>query len=93
MSKQQRKLADLVSVGPATLQDLAAMGIHTVEELAKREPDDLYRALEKLEGKRPDPCALDVFTAAVAQARDPKLPMEKRQWWYWSRVRKGQIQA
>jgi hypothetical protein len=29
-----------------------------------------------------------VFVAAVAQAKDPHLPVEQRQWWYWSRLRK-----
>jgi hypothetical protein len=24
----------------------------------------------------------------VAQARDPQLPVERCQWWYWSRKRK-----
>jgi hypothetical protein len=24
----------------------------------------------------------------VAQARDPQLPVERCQWWYWSRERK-----
>jgi len=32
---------------------------------------------------------LDVFRAAVAQARDPRLPAEQCQWWYWSRKRKA----
>jgi hypothetical protein len=31
---------------------------------------------------------LDVFRAAVAQARNPQLPAEQCQWWYWSRLRK-----
>jgi hypothetical protein len=34
-------------------------------------------------------CCLDVFQAAVAQAKNPKLPIDKRQWWYWSRLRKA----
>jgi len=24
----------------------------------------------------------------VAQAKDPDLPIEQRQWWYWSKLRK-----
>ena len=31
---------------------------------------------------------IDVFRAAVAQARNPRLPAEQCQWWYWSRKRK-----
>jgi hypothetical protein len=40
-------------------------------------------------GKSQDICCLDVFSAAVAQARNPQLPAEQRQWWYWSRKRKA----
>jgi hypothetical protein len=32
---------------------------------------------------------LDTFCCAVAQARDPGLPAEQRNWWYWSRLRKA----
>jgi len=83
-----RQLSDLVSVGPATLRDLDRMGIRSVGQLARQEPDRLYRRLCSLTGTRQDPCCGDVFAAAIAQARDPDLPAEKRRWWYWSRVRK-----
>ncbi len=46
--------------------------------------DDLCRLT-----RQHDVCCLDVFTAAVAQARNPWLPSEQGQWWYWSRVRKA----
>jgi len=84
-----RKLLELVSVGKKMCADFEMMGIHTVAELARREPAQLYRELCRRTGQRQDPCVLDVFHAAVAQARDPRLPLEKCQWWYWSRVRKA----
>jgi hypothetical protein len=83
-----RRLADLTSVGPAAIADFAALGIFKVEQLSDREPDQLYEELCELTGARHDPCVRDVFSAAVAQARDPNLPEEQRQWWYWTRVRK-----
>lgn len=85
----ERRLRDLVSVGPAMQRDFAMLGIHTVAELAKQEPDDLYRKLCRKTGQRQDPCVLDTFRAAVAQARDPRLPLEKCRWWYWSALRKA----
>jgi hypothetical protein len=48
----------------------------------------MYRKLCRLTGEHQDVCVFDVFCAAVAQARDPLLPPEKCQWWYWSRRRK-----
>jgi hypothetical protein len=86
--QETRKLSELVGVGKATLLDFRVLGIGTVSELALRQPRELYDELCEKTGAIHDICALDVFTAAVAQARDPNLPKEKRNWWYWSKVRK-----
>jgi nucleotidyltransferase/DNA polymerase involved in DNA repair len=84
-----RGLRDLAGIGPAMLRDFEVLGVETVEQLSKREPDELYQDLCRLTGKHHDICCLDVFTAAIKQARDPNLPVEQRNWWYWSRVRKA----
>lgn len=84
-----RGLADLISVGPAIRRDLERLGVRTVAQLARRSPERLYRELCRKTRKRQDPCVLDVFSAAVAQARDPDLPIEQCVWWYWSRKRKA----
>jgi hypothetical protein len=42
-----------------------------------------------MEGARQDPCVLDTFRCAVAQAQDPLLRPEQRNWWWWSRERKA----
>jgi hypothetical protein len=88
-SVSERKLEDLISVGPAIRRDFALLGINSVAELARREPEARYRELSRKTRSRQDICVLDTFRAAVEQARDPSLPPEKCVWWYWSRVRKG----
>jgi nucleotidyltransferase/DNA polymerase involved in DNA repair len=88
-SPAQRQLKDLISIGPAMLKDLEQLGIKSVPQLAKRQPMKMYQRLQRLTGQRVDPCVLDTFEAAVAQARNPRLPAEKCQWWYWSRKRKS----
>ena len=88
MQKLVRELADLTSVGPAMLRDFEMLGVKSVAQLAREEPKELYQRLCRLTGERQDPCVLDTFSAAVAQARDPELPPAMRQWWYWSRERK-----
>ena len=88
MEAGSRELRDLVSIVPAMLRDLRALGIQSVEELARRNPRRMYNELCRLQGPQ-DICCLDVFTAAIAQARNPDLPIEQRQWWYWSRKRKA----
>jgi hypothetical protein len=85
----QRRLEDLVSIGPAMLRDFDLLGIRSVAQLARQNPEKLYERLCAKTGQAVDICCLDVFTAAVAQARNPRLPSAQRQWWYWSRRRKA----
>jgi hypothetical protein len=84
-----RRLQDLAGIGPAMIGDFALLGVTSVDDLAGRDPDELYRELERLTQSRQDPCVLDTFRCAVAQARNPDLPREQRNWWYWSRLRKA----
>ena len=89
MATHKQRLEDLVSVGPAMAQDFELLGIRSLAQLSRRNPEKLYQRLCEVKGKAQDVCCLDVFRAAVAQARNPRLPMEQRQWWYWSRLRKA----
>lgn len=88
MERKKRRLEDLISVGPAILRDFELLGIRSVAALAKQEPKKMYERLARKTGQRQDPCVLDTFRAAVAQARNPHLPAEQCQWWWWSRKRK-----
>jgi hypothetical protein len=87
--KQHRDLQDLISLGPAMVRDLQLLGVGSVAELARQNPENLYKKLCRIIGERQDICVLDVFRAGVAQARNPRLPAEQCQWWYWSRRRKA----
>ena len=87
MATIERRLRDLVSIGPAMLKDFDLLGIRSVAQLARQKPESLYEKLCKVTGKSQDICVLDTFSAAVAQARNPKLPAEQCEWWYWSRKR------
>ena len=89
MQTEERCLQDLVSIGPAMLRDLKLLRIRSVTQLALKDPQRMYRDLCRLKRQPQDICCLDVFTAAVAQAKNPQLPVEQRQWWYWSRKRKA----
>jgi hypothetical protein len=86
---KERRLQELVSVGPATLRDFEVLGIHSVAQLAGQDAAGLYERLCRLTGEQVDICCLDVLRAAIAQAGDPWLPAEQCQWWYWSRKRKA----
>ena len=88
MRPDPRKLSDLISVGPAMLRDFEILNVRSVSQLARRNPERLYEALCREAPRHQDICCLDVFRAAVAQAKDPRLPADQCQWWYWSRSRK-----
>jgi len=89
MHREERQLSDLVSIGPAMLRDFELLGVRTVAQLARRDPEKMYEKLCQITGQAQDICCLDTFRSAVAQARNPKLPAAQRQWWYWSRKRKA----
>ncbi len=87
----RRRLQDLISVGPAMLRDFQLLRVRSISQLARRDPRKMYEKLCRITGQRIDVCCLDTFQAAVAQARNPLLPAEKCQWWYWSRRRKENL--
>ena len=89
MTGEERQLSDLVSIGPAMRCDFELLGVRTVAQLARRNPEKMYEKLCQVTGRAQDICCLDVFRAAVAQAKNPNLPIEQRLWWQWSRKRKA----
>jgi nucleotidyltransferase/DNA polymerase involved in DNA repair len=89
----QRELKDLISIGAAMLRDFALLNIKSVQELAKQDPKKLYDQLGRVANQHQDICVLDTFEAAVAQARNPRLPAEQCQWWWWSAKRKKNRKA
>lgn len=84
MSEAARKAwLRLEHVGPETVRDLERLGIERLEDLAHREPRELYDSLCKHTGERQDPCVLDVFSMLVSRAKgNPARP-----WWEFSRQR------
>jgi len=87
--RDERKMGDLGGIGKAMLVDFALLKIRSVEQLAQANPDELFEELRKRTQWRQDPCVLDTFRCAVAQARDQRLPKDQCNWWYWSRLRKA----
>jgi hypothetical protein len=79
----------LRGVGPSIEANLRSLGVDSVATLALRDGTELYEALCRQTGVRQDPCVLDTFRCAVAQAKNPKLPVDKANWWWWSTERKA----
>ncbi len=86
---KKHPLQGLRSIGPASLKDFDLLGVTSLNDLTGRDPQELYDALCRLKGQKVDICCLDVMHCAVAQARNPHLPPEQRDWFWWSRNRKA----
>lgn len=83
-TRSVRKLEDIPNVGKATAEDLRLIGIDVPAQLVGRAPFDLYLTLNRVSGRRQDPCVLDVFMAAVHYMEGgPVLP-----WWAFTDERK-----
>jgi hypothetical protein len=88
MKRDARKIKDLDGVGKATLEDFHKLNIYSISQLRRQDPVRLFERLNELSGTQ-DICVLDVLRCAVEQAKNPDLPKNQRQWWYWSRKRKS----
>lgn len=84
-SKSVDELMQLRNIGKAMRQDFALLNIRTVKQLAKQNPDKLYKRIRSLTGTRHDPCVWDTYAAAIHQAKTGEaLP-----WWHFTQQRKA----
>jgi hypothetical protein len=87
MSAMTRPRADelqtLPGIGPSISRDLRDLGVTSIAELRRRDPEHLYTALNRLRGARQDPCVLYTFRCAVYAARTPRPRRELLKWWNW----------
>jgi hypothetical protein len=77
------ELQQLPGVGPSIAADLRRLGVKSVKDLARRDPERLYARLCTLTGERQDPCVLYTFRCAVYAARTEKPEPELLKWWKW----------
>lgn len=78
------RLEDLSNIGPAMARDLRKIGIWMPDDLAGKDPFELYQALCLATRKRQDPCVLDVFMSVTEfMAGSPAEP-----WWSCTAARK-----
>ena len=79
------RLEQMPNIGPAIAADLRRLGIDHPRDLAGADALALYRRLGELCGRRPDPCVLDTFLAAVDFMRGAP----PRPWWTYTAGRKA----
>ena len=76
-------LHHIPSVGASIAEDLWNLGVHSIADLAGRDPQDLYDQLCVRTGMRVDRCVLYVFRCAVYFASTPNPDPNLLQWWRW----------
>lgn len=80
-----KELTDLPNVGPGIASALFRIGIDRPADLVGRGGFEMYQALCQVDGKRHDPCVLDVFISLdrFMAGEDP------RAWWTYTAERKA----
>lgn len=70
------ELQRLQAVGPSVAQDLYRLGVRSVKEPARQDPERLYARLCEHAGTRQDTCLLYTLRCAVYAARTTKPKTE-----------------
>ena len=78
-----RELKSIPGVGNSIARDLVEMGIRHVDDLAGRDPEELYTQRCVMQGCKIDRCLLYVFRCAVYFAETPDPDPAKLKWWTW----------
>lgn len=81
------ELQNIPGVGKSLEQDLLMLGIKKVSDLKNKDPEKLYRKLEKLTNSHQDRCVLYVFRCAVYYAKGGR-DLEGLKWWNWKDAKK-----
>jgi hypothetical protein len=68
-------------VGPSLSKDLNDLGILSVSDLVGKNPETLYKNLERRRGVHIDRCVLYVFRCAIYFAERKNPDPEKLKWW------------
>lgn len=81
-----KEFQTLPNIGPAMAHDFLRLGLRTLDDLERADPDQLYQRIGRMDGVVHDPCVLDTYRAVVHNLRTG----EELPWWEFSRRRKAQ---
>ncbi|MGE0206378.1 MAG: helix-hairpin-helix domain-containing protein [Candidatus Babeliales bacterium] len=85
-SEKQRILAEfqkIPGVGKSIAQDLWDLGLRSLDDLKRKDPDNLYEDLCLLKGCHVDRCMLYVFRCAIYFVSEKEHDPELLKWWHW----------
>jgi hypothetical protein len=87
------ELLEAPGIGRSLAADLHDLGVHSLRDLGREDPEVLYARLCEERGVRMDPCVLYAFRCAVYYARTPRPRPDLLQWWKWKDRRLPERQA
>jgi hypothetical protein len=79
-----RGLESIPGIGPALVQDLRLIGVDRPSCLKGKDPEKLYKKLERLTGVHQDRCVLYTFRCAVYYVNTKEHNLDLLKWWNWS---------
>ncbi|MGH8126789.1 MAG: helix-hairpin-helix domain-containing protein [Gammaproteobacteria bacterium] len=79
---RSKGLQAIPGVGKSIEVDLQRLGIERIEQLRRRDPQDLYEQMMEQQGGHIDRCMLYVLRCAVYYAEGGREP-DKLLWWSW----------
>jgi len=88
-ARTREELLTIPGIGPSLARDLRALGVRRVADLERLSPERLYARLNRLRGRRQDPCVLYAFRCAAYYARTERPRPELLKWWNWKDRRLG----
>ena len=80
-------LTHIINIGPSIAGDLRRIGIEVPADLCGQDPYEMYTRLCQADGRRHDPCVLDVFISAVAFMQGGPA----RPWWKYTAQRNREL--
>ncbi|HLA68563.1 MAG TPA: helix-hairpin-helix domain-containing protein [Bacteroidota bacterium] len=78
-----KEFQQIPGVGKSIAEDLWQLGIRSIPQLKKRNPESMYLKRCVQQGVQIDRCLLYVFRCAVYYASTPKPKTELLKWWNW----------
>jgi hypothetical protein len=83
MNESMQELLTIPGVGKSIAQDLVDLGVRSVKDLEKRNPELLYHKLCTMRGQNIDRCVLYVFRCAIYFASQKQHAPHLLKWWNW----------
>lgn len=77
------QLRSIPGIGVRLAEMLLTAGIHKIDDLNGKNPEKLYRQLEKKLNRPVDRCVLYTFRCAVYYASNTKHDPQLLKWWHW----------